>query len=188
MLAGIDARAEQKTSRTDSVCSSCRAGIAPSCASQGRQAASPRPRSVFRQAIFKPRRSSRKQALAEKNEDPGRALFILAQIALRGGINNASPYFEQALKATSEPKVVAWSHIYLGRILDLRTMRRTVPNALPLSSTTKRLWARATRFLRQRRRRKKDCRSPTRRRIARTGSQPPSEETEAITSACGCTG
>jgi len=78
-----------------------------------------------------------KQALAEKSEDPGRALFILAQIALRGKIDDTQPadpneppalramhkaqdYFEQALKATSEPKVVAWSHIYLGRILDLQ--------------------------------------------------------------------
>ena len=61
-----------------------------------------------------------RQALAEKSEDSGRALFILAQIALRGGINDAAEYFEQALRATSEPKVVAWSHIYLGRIMDLQ--------------------------------------------------------------------
>ena len=62
-----------------------------------------------------------KQALAEKSEDPGRALFILAQIdASRKNINGARDYFEQALKATNEPKVVAWSHIYLGRIFDLQ--------------------------------------------------------------------
>lgn len=61
-----------------------------------------------------------KQALAEKTEDPGRALFILAQIALHGNIDGARDYFEQALKATTEPKVVAWSHIYLGRIFDLQ--------------------------------------------------------------------
>ena len=61
-----------------------------------------------------------KQALAEKTEDPGRALFILAQIALNKNIDGARDYFEQALKATSEPKVVAWSHIYLGRIFDLQ--------------------------------------------------------------------
>lgn len=61
-----------------------------------------------------------KQALAEKSEDPGRALFILAQVSLRGNMDGARDYFEQALKATTEPKVVAWSHIYLGRILDLR--------------------------------------------------------------------
>jgi hypothetical protein len=61
-----------------------------------------------------------KEALAEKTEDPGRALFILAQISLNRNINGARDYFEQALHATSEPKVVAWSHIYLGRILDLQ--------------------------------------------------------------------
>jgi hypothetical protein len=61
-----------------------------------------------------------KEALAEKTEDPGRALFILAQIALHGNMNGARDYFEQALKATNEPKVVAWSHIYLGRIDDLQ--------------------------------------------------------------------
>jgi hypothetical protein len=75
-----------------------------------------------------------KQALAEKAEDPGRALFILAQISLnkhcpqdqamaecgRQRFEGARDYFEQALKATTEPKVVAWSHIYLGRILDLQ--------------------------------------------------------------------
>ena len=61
-----------------------------------------------------------KEALAEKTEDPGRAYFILAQIALNKNIDGARDYFEQALKATSEPKVVAWSHIYLGRIFDLQ--------------------------------------------------------------------
>src|ERR1700732_72203 len=61
-----------------------------------------------------------KQALAEKTEDPGRALFILAQISLNKNIDGARNYFEQALQATSEPTVVAWSHIYLGRIFDLQ--------------------------------------------------------------------
>lgn len=60
-----------------------------------------------------------KEALAEKSEDPGRALFILAQISLNRDIDGAKDYFEKALQATSEPKVVAWSNIYLGRIFDL---------------------------------------------------------------------
>ncbi|HJT68807.1 MAG TPA: hypothetical protein VJ731_01335 [Terriglobales bacterium] len=59
------------------------------------------------------------QALAEKTEDPGRALFILAQISLNRNIDGARDYFEKALQATSEPRVVAWSNIYLGRIYDL---------------------------------------------------------------------
>jgi hypothetical protein len=60
-----------------------------------------------------------KEALAEKTEDAGRALFILAQISLNKNIDGARDYFEKALQATSEPRVVAWSHIYLGRIYDL---------------------------------------------------------------------
>lgn len=62
-----------------------------------------------------------KEALAEKTEDQGRALFILAQVSSANrNVDAAQSYFEQAIQATSEPKVVAWSHIYLGRILDLR--------------------------------------------------------------------
>ena len=73
-----------------------------------------------------------KQALAEKTEDPGRAYFILAQVALHGNVKGAADYFEQALKATSEPKVVAWSHIYLGRILDLYASHADEDEAAPL--------------------------------------------------------
>jgi tetratricopeptide (TPR) repeat protein len=65
-----------------------------------------------------------KEALAEKTEDPGRALFILAQVSLNRNIDGARDYFEKALQATSEPKVVAWSHIYLGRISDLQDERQ----------------------------------------------------------------
>jgi hypothetical protein len=68
-----------------------------------------------------------KEALAEKTEDPGRAYFILAQIALHGDMAGARDYFEQALQNTSEPKVVAWSHIYLGRMLDLRDEQKGGP-------------------------------------------------------------
>jgi hypothetical protein len=137
MLAGIDARAEQK-----------RAGqIQFAAAAEPELLHLARPKEGKLLATAEERLSAgdiqtaeklAKQALAEKNEDPGRALFILAQIALRGkmgsvqdaenstelpairAMRQAEPYFEQALKATSEPKVVAWSHIYLGRILDLQ--------------------------------------------------------------------
>jgi len=62
-----------------------------------------------------------KEALAEKAEDPGRALFILAQVSSANrDVDAAQSYFEQAIRATNEPQVIAWSHIYLGRILDLR--------------------------------------------------------------------
>jgi tetratricopeptide (TPR) repeat protein len=64
------------------------------------------------------------EALERKNEDPGRALFILAQIAtMNRDMQGARSYFEQALGVAHEPKVVAWSHIYLGRIFDLQEER-----------------------------------------------------------------
>lgn len=64
------------------------------------------------------------KALDSKSEDPGRALFILAQVAtMNRDMQGARNYFEQALGAAHEPTVVAWSHIYLGRILDLQENR-----------------------------------------------------------------
>lgn len=64
------------------------------------------------------------QALDEKREDPGRALFILAQVAtMNRDMQGARNYFQRALDVAREPKVVAWSHIYLGRIYDLQEDR-----------------------------------------------------------------
>ncbi|HEY7095929.1 MAG TPA: tetratricopeptide repeat protein [Terriglobales bacterium] len=64
------------------------------------------------------------QALDEKSEDAGRALFILAQVATsKGDMEGARGYFQRALEVAQEPKVVAWSHIYLGRISDLQEER-----------------------------------------------------------------
>jgi hypothetical protein len=64
------------------------------------------------------------QALDAKNEDSGRAFFILAQVAtMNRDLQGARNYFEQALGTAREPKVVAWSHIYLGRIFDLQEER-----------------------------------------------------------------
>ena len=64
------------------------------------------------------------QALDEKTGDPGRAWFILAQVAtINRDMQGARNYFLRALDTTHEPKVVAWSHIYLGRIFDLQEQR-----------------------------------------------------------------
>jgi tetratricopeptide (TPR) repeat protein len=64
------------------------------------------------------------QALDEQEEDAGRALFILAEVATANrDMDGARKYFEQALQTAHEPKVIAWSHIYLGRIFDLREDR-----------------------------------------------------------------
>jgi len=64
------------------------------------------------------------QALDEQEEDSGRALFILAEVASANrDMDGARTYFERALQAAREPKVIAWSHIYLGRIFDLKEDR-----------------------------------------------------------------
>jgi len=65
------------------------------------------------------------RVLDEKSEDQGRALFILAEVATANrDIQNARAYFQRALEVADEPKVVAWSHIYLGRIFDLQEDRQ----------------------------------------------------------------
>lgn len=70
-----------------------------------------------------------KQALAEKSEDSGRAFFILAEVALRNKQPaEAQHNFEQAINSTSDPKVVAWSHIYLGRLLDMQDRQQNGSN------------------------------------------------------------
>ena len=64
------------------------------------------------------------EALDEKSEDAGRALFILAQVATANrDIQGARNYFQRALEVAQEPKVLAWSHIFLGRIFDLQEDR-----------------------------------------------------------------
>ena len=64
------------------------------------------------------------QALQEHTGDQGRALFIMAQVATANkDMDGAQGYFEKAIKAAAEPKVIAWSHVYLGRIYDLREQR-----------------------------------------------------------------
>jgi tetratricopeptide (TPR) repeat protein len=65
------------------------------------------------------------EALDENREDQGRALFILAQVAtVNRDMQGARHYFERALEVAQEPKVIAWSHIYLGRIFDLQENRQ----------------------------------------------------------------
>ena len=58
------------------------------------------------------------------NEDPGRAYFVLAKVAsFSGDMQGAQTDFQKALETANDPHVIAWSHIYLGRILDLQGER-----------------------------------------------------------------
>ena len=64
------------------------------------------------------------EALDEKNGDAGQALFIMARAAtMQRDMDGAKKYFEETLTVAHERQVVAWSHIYLGRIFDLQEER-----------------------------------------------------------------
>ncbi len=63
------------------------------------------------------------EALAA-NEDAAKAYFVLARVAvLSGNMQDARDNFAKSLQAAKDPRVAAWCHIYLGRILDLQDDR-----------------------------------------------------------------
>ena len=63
-------------------------------------------------------------ALANPQQDQARALFILARAATLGrDLPGARTYFQRTLEVAREPRMIAWSHIYLARILDLEENR-----------------------------------------------------------------
>jgi len=56
--------------------------------------------------------------------DQARANFILARAAILGGHpDEAVNRFQKTIATSKEPRLLAWSHIYLGRILDLDCKR-----------------------------------------------------------------
>ncbi|HUX46252.1 MAG TPA: hypothetical protein VMV57_16015 [Terracidiphilus sp.] len=56
--------------------------------------------------------------------DAARADFILARVAIMSGHpDEAIDRFQQTLATSKEPRLLAWSHIYLGRMLDLDCKR-----------------------------------------------------------------
>ena len=64
------------------------------------------------------------QALAAHTSHAGRAQFILARVAiLNGDLDSAVKEFEQAAELSHDPRTIAWSHIYLGRIDDVQNNR-----------------------------------------------------------------
>jgi tetratricopeptide (TPR) repeat protein len=69
------------------------------------------------------------QALDKKIGDEGRARFILAQVAVANkNMEGARDNFQKAIQTAKDPKVVAWSHVYLGRICDLKDEREAAMN------------------------------------------------------------
>jgi tetratricopeptide (TPR) repeat protein len=68
------------------------------------------------------------RALKAPGANRGQALFILARAAVESrDLSGAQGYFERTLQATSDPELRGWSHVFLGRILDVKGER---PQAL----------------------------------------------------------
>jgi tetratricopeptide (TPR) repeat protein len=68
------------------------------------------------------------QALKDHTADPARADYLLALTWLmKGDMDSATNDFKETIRLTEDPRLLAWSHIYLGRIADVHDQR---PDAL----------------------------------------------------------
>jgi hypothetical protein len=68
------------------------------------------------------------KAIQEHTGEPGRAEFILARADLMNNqVDQAVAAFQKTLAESKDQRLIAWSHIYLGRIYDVEDQR---PQAL----------------------------------------------------------
>jgi hypothetical protein len=59
------------------------------------------------------------KAMDDPKADHGEAAFLLARVDLiQGHAKNAQDGFEHTLTLSKDPRTLAWSHIYLGRLYD----------------------------------------------------------------------
>jgi hypothetical protein len=69
------------------------------------------------------------QSVTDKSGDPARANFILARVAiLQRNVPDAQHGFEETIRLSKDPRMLAWSHIYLGRIYDIQDQRDQAVN------------------------------------------------------------
>ena len=69
------------------------------------------------------------QSVADKSGDPARANFILARVAImHRDVPVAQHDFEETIRLSKDPRMLAWSHIYLGRIYDIQDQRDQAVN------------------------------------------------------------
>jgi hypothetical protein len=64
------------------------------------------------------------QELNRHTGDTARADFLLARCAVtQRNVDQARHYFEETIRLGKDPRLLAWSHIYLGRMDDLEHSR-----------------------------------------------------------------
>ncbi len=69
------------------------------------------------------------QSVTDKSGDPARANFILARVAImHRDVPGAQHNFEETMRLSKDPRMLAWSHIYLGRIYDIQDQRDQAVN------------------------------------------------------------
>jgi tetratricopeptide (TPR) repeat protein len=69
------------------------------------------------------------QSVADKSGDAARANFILARVAImQRDVPTAQHDFEETIRLSKDPRMLAWSHIYLGRIYDIQDQRDQAVN------------------------------------------------------------
>src|SRR3984885_4605279 len=69
------------------------------------------------------------QSVTDKSGDPARANFILARVAImHRDVPGAQHSFEETIRLSKDPRMLAWSHIYLGRIYDIQDQRDQAVN------------------------------------------------------------
>ena len=69
------------------------------------------------------------QSVDDKSGDTARANFILARVAImHRDVPVAQHDFEETIRLSKDPRMLAWSHIYLGRIYDIQDQRDQAVN------------------------------------------------------------
>jgi tetratricopeptide (TPR) repeat protein len=64
------------------------------------------------------------QSVTDKSGDQARANFILARVAImQRDVPEAEHDFQETIRLSKDPRMLAWSHIYLGRIHDIQDER-----------------------------------------------------------------
>jgi tetratricopeptide (TPR) repeat protein len=62
------------------------------------------------------------KALDDPKGDHGEAHYVLGQVSVMQRFpTEATEHFEAAIKESKDPRTLAWSHIYLGRLYDVQT-------------------------------------------------------------------
>ncbi len=77
-------------------------------------------------------------AIKDRTADPARANYLLGLTWLmKGDMDSAANDFRETIRLTEDPRLLAWSHIYLGRIDDVEEARPDAVNEYKIAMTVR---------------------------------------------------